>query len=492
MHGRRTTAQTHQSRNQRQRCVRTQGPGSKRAPRHTQFLAAHARTQHLDLGTMSSVSFELNTERFVSLLTKLIGESKHVQNNPPKHVPEEDRIINHVLEILTPFSKAHGGPLTIEHVHCSPDHPKRGNLILRYASSDEPEGEVTFMGSHLDVVPADPVNWDRDPFVLTQEGDKLYGRGTTDCLGHVALLTDFFAQLCEKKPDLKVAVNGVFIASEENNSIPDIGVDVLEKQGKLEAFKKGPVFWVDSADSQPCIGTAAVATWKVRADGKLFHSGLPHKGINSLELASEAVAQVQKRFYEDFPPHEEEKRYNFASCSTMKPTQVHCAEGGLNQLPPWTEIEGDIRLTPFYNLDECIAKVTKYVEDINADLGSLPTRGPMSKYEITEDDGKVVKGIVSLEWSDDPFKGIACDLDSPGFAVLRDATAAVKGEAKPYAICGSLPLVGDLKEAGFDVQVVGYGHSSVYHGDNEYCSISDMQDATKIFCHVVNTLNAKP
>lgn len=33
-----------------------------------------------------------------------------------------------------------------------------------------------------------------DPFQLTIKGDKLYGRGTTDCLGHVALITDLFLQ----------------------------------------------------------------------------------------------------------------------------------------------------------------------------------------------------------------------------------------------------------------------------------------------------------
>lgn len=49
-------------------------------------------------------------------------------------------------------------------------------------------------------------------------------------------------------------------------------------------------------------GTASAAVWKLRANGRLFHSGLPHKGINSLELASEAVAYIQKKFYEDFPP----------------------------------------------------------------------------------------------------------------------------------------------------------------------------------------------
>jgi acetylornithine deacetylase len=44
------------------------------------------------------------------------------------------------------------------------------------------------------------------------DGDKLYGRGTTDCLGHVALFTDMFAQLAETKPDLNVAITAVFIA----------------------------------------------------------------------------------------------------------------------------------------------------------------------------------------------------------------------------------------------------------------------------------------
>jgi hypothetical protein len=34
-----------------------------------------------------------------------------------------------------------------------------------------------FVGSHMDVVPANPESWERDPFKITIEGDKLYGRG---------------------------------------------------------------------------------------------------------------------------------------------------------------------------------------------------------------------------------------------------------------------------------------------------------------------------
>ena len=50
------------------------------------------------------------------------------------------------------------------------------------------------------------------------------------------------------------------------------------------------------------LGTASAAMWTLRTEGRLFHSGLPHKGINSLELGMEAIAYVQNKFYQDFPP----------------------------------------------------------------------------------------------------------------------------------------------------------------------------------------------
>jgi acetylornithine deacetylase len=43
-------------------------------------------------------------------------------------------------------------------------------------------------------------------------------------------------------------------SSEESPAIPGVGVDKLVKTGKLEGLKNGPIFWVDSADSNPRIG----------------------------------------------------------------------------------------------------------------------------------------------------------------------------------------------------------------------------------------------
>ena len=40
---------------------------------------------------MEKLNIELNSERFVKILEKLIGETEHLQNNPPKFIPQEDK-----------------------------------------------------------------------------------------------------------------------------------------------------------------------------------------------------------------------------------------------------------------------------------------------------------------------------------------------------------------------------------------------------------------
>ena len=124
---------------------------------------------------------------------------------------------------------------------------------------------------------------------------------------------------------MKTSVVVVFICNEENSTITDISIDRLEKEGYLSVLKNGPVFWIDSADSQPCIGTAGGVQWELNVTGKAFHSGLPHLGINAVEFAMDVVTHVQQRFYADFPPHPEEVTYNFMTSSTMKPTQIESA-----------------------------------------------------------------------------------------------------------------------------------------------------------------------
>jgi len=256
----------------------------------------------------------LDKDEYIGLLTKLLGESQHLQNNPRQGlIPQEGRVVNHVLEVLQPLSQENGGPLIVKQIVYKEGRP---NLKISYPGTS-PDKFTGLIGSHMDVVPANPETWARDPFTLEfdEKDDKLYGRGTTDCLGHIAMITLLFKALAERKPALERSVVALFIAGEEGGET-GVGIELIVKDGHIEELKNGTCYWIDSADSQPCTGTAGALTWHLKATGRLFHSGLPHRGINSLELVSEALAIIQERFYEDFPPHPSEEQYKYSTPST--------------------------------------------------------------------------------------------------------------------------------------------------------------------------------
>jgi len=339
------------------------------------------------------------------------------------------------------------------------------------------------------VVPAKPEDWKKDiyPFKLTVDptnSDKLYGRGVTDCLGHVAMLACLLKELAVLKPTLETGLAVVFIACEEDSTLTGIGIDELSKRGELKFLKKAPLFWVDSADFGPTLGTGGMATWELKTIGKGFHSGFPHKAINSINLASEAVKYLQKRFHKDFPKLKKEDDYKFQVGTSMKPTRIESAPGGLNQIPPYCTASGDIRITPFYSTSEIQTKMEGYIQDLPKDVSTFETFG-FDSYELKSEN---LKGMFEFKWLSKPMAGVAVDFESNGYKAVKQALEEVH-RFGPFSLTGSLPLVGDMQADGFDIQVIGFGKMEAYHAANEYGLLSDFLLGARVCSRIVEILN---
>ena len=94
---------------------------------HTTNLGAFSLAQSIMAAEIIR-GFSLNEDRFVTLLTKLVGESERLQNNPAQGlIPREDCASDHILELLSPYEKKNGGMLEVEvslcvtfHCNCVP------------------------------------------------------------------------------------------------------------------------------------------------------------------------------------------------------------------------------------------------------------------------------------------------------------------------------------------------------------------------------------
>jgi acetylornithine deacetylase/succinyl-diaminopimelate desuccinylase-like protein len=94
-----------------------------------------------------------------------------------------------------------------------PEHPTKGNVLVRYRGR-ESKKPILFIG-HLDVVEAKPEDWSVDPFALTEKDGWFYGRGTIDMKDGDAALLETLVRLRRERfvPDRDIIV--AFTADEE-------------------------------------------------------------------------------------------------------------------------------------------------------------------------------------------------------------------------------------------------------------------------------------
>jgi acetylornithine deacetylase/succinyl-diaminopimelate desuccinylase-like protein len=417
----------------------------------------------------------LNEQRFLDLLGRLVGHARNLQNSPGAGlVPEEKLAADVVSSTLEPHVAS--GFLKLEAV-AAPGHEKRPSLVITVPGTDPSAGSIGFVGAHFDVVPADEKGegWTRDPFKLHVDPDgTLYGRGVTDCLGHVAVITDLLAQLGEKGLRPKRTLKVVFIANEEDSPIPEIGLDYVVAQKKMDDLNGHPVYWLDSADFGPTVGTAGMAGWELEVNGVAGHSGMPQNCVNALELGMAITMVLTEWFRKAFGPHPDEQRWGFASPSSMKATVIHAPNAKINKIPGQVKIEGDIRLTPFYEMSTVMEGVQGFVRQLNDALaqGTLPTEGfPRAVTQSGQ------RASLALKFKGRPLEGVACKLDSPALSELLNAIRHVRGPdaAKPSSLTGSLPLVKELQRAGCDVQITGFGRTAWYHAPNEQAHLAEFK-----------------
>jgi len=104
------------------------------------------------------------------------------------------------------------------------DHPRAGNVVARLHGSGK--GKPVLYLCHLDVVAANPEDWTRNPFHLTEDNGWLYGRGTIDMKGQdAAVLTALLRMKSEHFiPERDIVV--AFTADEESGGERN-GVDWL-------------------------------------------------------------------------------------------------------------------------------------------------------------------------------------------------------------------------------------------------------------------------
>jgi acetylornithine deacetylase/succinyl-diaminopimelate desuccinylase-like protein len=168
-------------------------------------------------------------------------------------------------------------------------------FIARWRA-DAPKAKPVALLAHMDVVPADPKDWDKPPFELTEQDGVLYGRGTVDNKLGVLALTRAFIELKAEgfTPDRDLIL--AFSGDEETEMLTtralveklkgEIAYAVNSDAGGGYVSKEGrAAFFVQAAEK-------TYATFLVTATNSGGHSSAPRADNAIYDLAS-ALKKVE-------------------------------------------------------------------------------------------------------------------------------------------------------------------------------------------------------
>ena len=218
------------------------------------------------------------------------------------------------------------------------------------------QGGIVLSG-HTDVVPITKQNWTSDPFILTERDNKLFGRGSSDMKGFIAIVLSRVSTMVEKK--LKKPIHLAFSYDEE---IGCVGVHSL-----LDLIKKksiNPEFCIvgEPTSMEMVIGHKGKHAYDVKVDGLSCHSGQAPYGVNAINYASKLINYIEEINKEKSikGPFDNEYEIPYSTLHTG------LIKGGtiLNIVPNLCEFEFEIRHLAEDDPLEIIQRIKKYTEEL--------------------------------------------------------------------------------------------------------------------------------
>ena len=167
----------------------------------------------------------------------------------------------------------------------------KANLLARIGP--DVAGGIALSG-HTDVVPVSGQDWNDDPFEMTERDNHLYGRGTADMKGFIALALEAAGSVDAAR--LKRPLYLLLTYDEETGC-----QGAMALQERLQAMPMKPEFVLIGEPTGMQLVTAhkGIQQMVTRVRGKPGHSSRPDLGASAIEFAARYVSRIGEALPQD-------------------------------------------------------------------------------------------------------------------------------------------------------------------------------------------------
>lgn len=307
--------------------------------------------------------------------------------------------------------------------------PRAGTANL-LAKVGPPNLPALLLSGHTDVVHAEPDQWRSDPFRLTRRNGCLYGRGTTDMKGFIAVVLGQLPNIVSMRLKRPLAIA---LSCDEEGHVE--GMRSL--LASIRAVGDLPYACVIGEPTSMNVAVAHKAKTALRViiRGHAAHASAPDHGRSAILAAARLVSRLEE-YQQCLAQEPGDSRFSLPTPSI----NVGRISGGVavNVVPEWCELELEIRAPPTQGLSRLVDQVRALCDALAYEMRSDTPEAALevvveSEYPGLDESSSVSDAIAALAGGE---SGLAVDFGTE--AGLYSSTLGV-----PTVICGP----GDVAQA---------------------------------------------
>lgn len=163
---------------------------------------------------------------------------------------------------------------------------KKANLFATYGEG--PRFGTVFSG-HTDVVPTEGQDWNTDPFVATLAGDRIFGRGTCDMKGFLAVCLARLRGIARER--VHTPIHFSFSYDEE---LGCLGVRGLLEDLNAHGIRPVACIVGEPTMMQPVLAHKGKQAYRCSVQGHSAHSSSPQLAINAVDFGAELIVKIRE------------------------------------------------------------------------------------------------------------------------------------------------------------------------------------------------------
>jgi len=303
------------------------------------------------------------------------------------------------------------------------------------------------LSGHTDVVPPGERDWISDPFVATRRDDRVYGRGTADMKGFIALALS-------RIPQFQAAVTDrpVHLALSFDEEVGCIGVRSLLDDLTSIGISPSLALIGEPTGMRPANAHKGCALFTTLVTGLDGHSSAPHRAVNAIDAAAEIVLTIGRIAADLAQSAGHNQRFD-PPFSTLNVGRI---EGGtaFNVVARQCRIDWECRAIPGFDPRDAKARLHQFIDQ---DL--LPRMR-----RLHADSSVTTESIIAVPW---------LDAEADGPAERLAIACCGHGGCQTVAFATEAGL---FQAAGLSAIICGPGSITDAHRPNEFITLDQMRE----------------